>query len=134
VADEVAFLSHDWPAALVGAYAHLPQDDGASALVQHTVTDAPDGEVSYWTNFEDGRLTDAGPGPRLDATVIITTPYALAAQVATGQVELPVTFMQGRAKVGGDHAALLRVLAVAATPAYRVAMGRLAERTRAPGL
>jgi hypothetical protein len=38
--------------------------------------------------------------------------------------------MQGRTKVRGDEAALLRLLALTATPAYRVATQRLAERTR----
>jgi hypothetical protein len=53
----------------------------------------------------------------------------VAAAVATGEVEASAAFMQGRTKVAGDQAVLLRVLAVTATPDYRVATARLADRT-----
>jgi hypothetical protein len=53
--------------------------------------------------------------------VLVTMPYELAAAVAREDVELSAAFMQGRAKVAGDQAALLRLLALTATPAYRAA-------------
>ncbi len=133
MADEVAFLSPPWLDALPGAYDELPPVGGLSVVVQHTVTGVPHaaGEVAYWTVFDDGRLVGAGTGPRPDAVVTITAPYAVAADVATGQVEPAAAFMQGRTKVAGDQAVLLRLLALMAGPAYQVATRRLADRTRA---
>lgn len=145
MADDVTFLQEGWPEALVEAHAagrsqlgapDTAGDPGDLVLVEHTVTGTPAGEVVYWTAVGGGRIVDAGTGPRPDATVTVATPYGLAAQLATGQVEPATAFMQGRAKVAGDHAALLRVLAATADPGHRAANARLAERLRveaAPG-
>jgi len=131
VADEAAFGAADWAAGLADAYGDLPASDGATAVVEHTGTGGPDGAVVYWTAFEDGRLVAAGAGHHADPTVTMTSPYTLAAQLATGAADPSVAFMQGRTKVAGDQAALLRVLAVMATPAYRAATARVADRTAA---
>jgi hypothetical protein len=127
---EVAFLADGWHGLVRDAYADLPPRSGADVVVEHTVTGAPGGDVTWWAAFEHGRLVDGGTGTRPDAAVRVTAPYDLAADVATGRVEASVAFMQGRAKVRGDEAALLRLLALTATPAYRVATRWLAERTR----
>lgn len=124
------FLSDGWVAALPATYAEVPADGSPPVLVQHVVTDGPDGEVAYWVAVEHGRPMDAGPGVRPDAAVTVTTPYPLAADLATGRVEPSAAFMQGRAKVSGDQAALLRLLRANAAPAHRAATTRLAERTR----
>jgi SCP-2 sterol transfer family len=130
----VAFASDAWVALLPDAYAGLPPVDGVTAVVQYTVTGGPGGaaprrEVVYWTEFADGRLAAASGGSRPDATVTLTAPYDVAAAVATGEVEASAAFMQGRTKVAGDQAMLLRLLALTATAAYRVATAGLAERT-----
>ncbi|HEX6419066.1 MAG TPA: SCP2 sterol-binding domain-containing protein [Acidimicrobiales bacterium] len=131
MAGEVAFLGPEWLGLVAGAYADLPPRPGADVVVEHTVTGVPGrGDVTYWTAFEAGRLVGCDAGARPDATVTMTAPYALAAEVATGAVEPGVAVMQGRAKVRGDEAALLRLLALTATPAYRAATRRLAEHTR----
>lgn len=126
---DAPFPGPDWVALLPEAYRDLPPRPGASAVVEVTVTGAPDGDAVFWVELADGRVVASGVGPRADATVTMTAPYAVAAEVATGVVEPSASFMQGRTKVAGDHAALLRVLAVTATPEYRVATARLAERT-----
>jgi hypothetical protein len=61
----------------------------------------------------------------------MTSPYTLAGQLAVGAADPSVTFMQGRTKVAGDQAALLKVLATMATPEYRAATAALAGRTSA---
>ena len=124
-----AFPSEAWVTQLPEVYGALPPAEGATAVVEHTVSGTPGGEAVYWTEFTEGRLIAAGVGPRPDATVTMTAPYAVAAAVATGEVEASVAFMQGRTKVGGDQALLLRLLAVTATPEYRVATAGLADRT-----
>jgi hypothetical protein len=129
VAAEVRFLSAAWLRALLDAYGDLPREPGVSVVVDHTVTGGPDGDVGYWTRFEDGRLVDAGPGGHADATVTITVPYALAAELVTGRTDPAAAFMQGRSKVSGDHATLLRLLGLMATPAHRTATSALGART-----
>ena len=131
MAERVAFAGAEWAARLTDAYAGLPAQAGATAVVDHTGTGGPDGEVAYWTAFEDGRLVAAGAGHHADPTVTMTSPYTLASRLATGAADPSVAFMQGRTKVAGDQGALLRVLAVMATPAYRAATAHVADHTTA---
>ena len=63
----------------------------------------------------------------------MTSPYTLAARLATGEADPSAAFMQGRTKVAGDQAALLRLLPLMATPEYRTATALVAGRTRADG-
>lgn len=128
---ELDFLSDEWLAAVLEAYRDLPPTPGATGVVEHTVTAAPAGDTAYWVVVEDGRVTGTGPGPRPDATVTVTVPYPVAAELATNRLDLSSAFMQGRAKVAGDHAGLLRLLATTARPEHRAATERLAGRTRA---
>ncbi|HEX5367328.1 MAG TPA: hypothetical protein VFW63_11790 [Acidimicrobiales bacterium] len=140
-----------WVARYRDACASLPVRPGADARVDHVVTLGTGDDVVWWEAFVDGRVVDAGSGPpglrarttgatAVDAgapplpgtaqgaggagglpQVTVATPVELAVAIAAGDVELAVAFMQGRAKVAGDHAALLRVLAVTASPEYRLA-------------
>lgn len=132
MAAAVTFLGAEWLAEFRDACAELPEIPGASGVVQTAVTGAPGGDVTYWTAYADGRVVDSGLGEHLDATVVFTAPYRVAVAVATGEVEPSVAFMRGSMKVAGDQAALLRLLAVTATPAYRAATAALAERTAVP--
>ena len=131
MAAELEFAGADWVALLAEAFADLPTRRGATAVVEYTATGGPNGEVSWWTAFVDGRLVDAGAGHRPDPTVTMTSSYTLAARLATGEADPSAAFMQGRTKVAGDQAALLRVLALMASPEYRAATAAVAGRTRA---
>jgi hypothetical protein len=136
----VDFLSDDWVAAYRDGCADLPERPGASGRLQVVVTGGPDGDVVWWASFADGRAVDAGRGgapldpetapPGGEPLVALTEPWDVAAAIATCDLELSAAFMQGRAKTAGDQAALLRLLAVTATPAYRSAAMALADRTR----
>ena len=124
----VEFLSEEWVSLQRVLGAELPARPGASGRLQYTVTGAP-GEVVYWLAWEDGRVVDGGLGPDPAAEVMLVAPRPLAAELASGRVEPSVAFMQGRMKTSGDQAALLRVLAVTATPEYEAAIRTSAERT-----
>jgi hypothetical protein len=125
----LAFASDAWVAQLPDVYGDLPGVEGVDVVVEHTITGGPEGDVVYWTELADGRLAAAEMGPRPDADVTMTSPYDVAAAVARGELEPSAAFMQGRTKVGGNQALLLRVLAVTASPEYRIATARLAGAT-----
>ena len=145
MAATVEFLSAAWVERYRAAAADLPERPGATARVEQVVTGTPDGDVGWWATFVDGRVVDAGrhdvapdvadlvaapPAPDAPPLVTITSPAALAVAMAGGDVEPAAAFMQGRAKVAGDQAALLRVLAMMATPEYRVAARAVERATR----
>jgi hypothetical protein len=135
----VELLSEEWVAASQAACAGLPERPGASGRLQVVVTGANDGDVVWWLDFADGRAVGSGRGGRaLDPDdevpgglplVAITEPLAVATAVARGELELSAAFMQGRAKTAGDQRALLRLLAMTATPAYRAAARALDDQT-----
>lgn len=124
------FGSAGWVALVAEAFRGLPERPGATAVVDHTASGGPTGELGWWTAFVDGRLVAAGAGHHHAPTVSMASPYALAADLATGREDPSVAFMQGRTKVAGDQGALLRVLATMATPAYHRAAVGLARLTR----
>lgn len=104
------FLSEEWLAALDEAAATSDDlRDRAAELelvIQQTVTDAPDGEVTYHIALADG-TAHVHAGPAAEPTVSLTTDYETAAAIAQGRESAQAAFMRGRLRVGGDVAALL---------------------------
>ena len=129
MAERVAFAGAEWAARLTDAYAGLPALAGATAVVDHTGTGGPDGEVAYWTAFEDGRLVAAGAGHHADPTVTMTSPYTLASRVATGAADPSVAFMQGRTKVVGPMGPVMALLPLTQSDEYLSALADVAVVT-----
>ncbi|MGH2477937.1 MAG: SCP2 sterol-binding domain-containing protein [Candidatus Limnocylindrales bacterium] len=132
----VAFLGAEWLALARELFGNVAPCPGATAQVQRVVTGAPDGDVVFTLAFEDGRLVDAalakGSEPVPDAELTITTTYDDTLAVASGDLDLSVAVMQGRAKVAGSIGALLAILPVTRSRDFRAARAALHERTAAP--
>jgi SCP-2 sterol transfer family len=133
----VSFLGAQWLALARALFGDMPPRQGATARIQRVVTGAPDGDVVFTLAFEDGRLLDAalaaGHDPDPDAELTITTTYADTLLLASGDLELAVAVMQGRAKVAGSMSALLAILPVTRSREFRAAVGTLHGHTAAPG-
>jgi SCP-2 sterol transfer family len=132
----VAFLGPEWLALARELFGNVAPRPGATARVQRVVTGAPDGDVVFTLAFDDGRLMDAALAvdsePDPDAELTITTTYADTLAVASGELDLNVAVMQGRAKVAGSMSALLAILPVTRSRDFRAARAALHERTAAP--
>ncbi len=132
-----SFLSAEWLALARELFADLPSRPGATARIQRVVTGGPEGDVEFTLAFEDGRLVDAAPAPRPepdpDAEVTITTTYADTLLLASGDLDLNVAVMRGRAKVAGSMRALLAILPITRSGEFRAAQAELHGRTAAPG-
>jgi SCP-2 sterol transfer family len=132
----VAFLGAEWLALARELFGNLAPRPGATARVQRVVTGAPGGDVVFTLAFEDGRLVDAAladtgvPDPAAELT--ITTTYDDTLAVASGDLDLSVAVMQGRAKVAGSMGALLAILPITRSPDFRAARAALHERTVTP--
>lgn len=133
----VTFLSRDWLALACQLFGKLPTRPGASARLQHVVGGAPGGDVVLELTFEDGRLVRGdiapGPVPDPDAALTITTTYPDTQLLVSGDLDLSVAVMQGRAKVAGAMDRLFAILPVMRTPEFRAALATLDERTAPPG-
>jgi SCP-2 sterol transfer family len=132
-----SFLSAEWLALARELFADLPYRPGATARIQRVVTGGPEGDVVFTLAFEDGRLVDAAPAPQPapdpDAEVTITTTYADTLLLASGDLDLNVAVMRGRAKVAGSMRALLAILPATRSREFRAAQAELHGRTAAPG-
>jgi SCP-2 sterol transfer family len=132
----VAFLGAEWLALAHDLFGELAPRPGASARVQRVVTGGPGGDVLFRLVFEGGRLVDAalagGDEPDPDAELTITTTYDDTLALASGDLDLSVAVMQGRAKVAGSMGALLAILPVTRSRDFRAARAALHERTVTP--
>lgn len=130
---EASFLGAEWFALAREVFGDLPTRPGATARIQRVVTGAPDGDVVFTLSFEDGRLEHAalaaGSEPDPDAELTITTTYADTLLLASGDLDLTVAVMQGRAKVAGSMRALLAILPVTRSREFRAARASLHQLT-----
>jgi putative sterol carrier protein len=105
------FLSQEWAddalAALNGSDDVRGAIKGVQLCVQQVVTGAPDGEVSYWTKFDDGKV-EGGLGAATDADVTITQDYDTAVAMNKAELNAQAAFMQGKLKVTGNMGKLLQ--------------------------
>lgn len=80
---------------------------GVQLCIQQVVTSAPDGEVNYWTKFDDGKVSGA-IGEAADADVTISQDYDTAVAMNKGELNAQAAFMQGKLKVTGNMGKLLQ--------------------------
>ena len=104
------FLSEDHMA--VGTTA-LNEDAGFTSAManvdlglQFNVTDAPDGEIDYYLQVEDGVATLA-LGTLEDADASVGSDYETAAAISKGELNVQMAFMTGKIKVSGNLAKLM---------------------------
>jgi putative sterol carrier protein len=79
---------------------------GVALVVQHVVTDGPDGDVTFHVRVDDtGVQLQKGQAP--DATVVFTERYDIAAAIGRGELSAQSAFMMGRIRVSGDLPTLI---------------------------
>lgn len=95
-----------------------------------TVIGRPGGDVSFVQVLDAGQVADARLGDDKDAQVTWTVTAEVARQLAAGELDPSVAFMQGRLKTAGHPGLVLDVLAATATAPFRAYRERLAEAGR----
>lgn len=105
------YLSDDWMDAAGAALAADRDLAEASADldlgIDFEVTSTPLGKRRYGLRFRQGDVSLVNP-PEGDAQVNFSADYETATAIATGELPIQVAFMQGRLKLGGDVAVLVR--------------------------
>jgi hypothetical protein len=125
-----AFLTDEWFALARQLTESLPTAPGSTMVVQHVVSGAPGGKVTFAIDLVDGQVAVLTVGKRPDAACTCTWAAADARAVLDGIVDVEVAFMQGRLKVEGEYVPWLSGLRAWRTAAEtRAAMAALAAHT-----
>jgi predicted lipid carrier protein YhbT len=123
------WLSEEWFEQTRTMAEDQPERPGLSARMQYEVTGGPDGDVRYYWVLVDGRLAESGLGRVGDPDVTLTTNWADAVAIQTGELDPNVAFMQGKMKVAGSMSLMMELLPVTNTPEYQDLRRRIAEVT-----
>ena len=99
---------------------------GARVTIQQVVTGGPTGEVRYWVRLHDGAV-EAGPGDTEAPDATVTQSYETAVAVSRGDLAIEEALLEGRVRLGGDVAVLLRH--AAALGGVAAAFGQVRDRT-----
>jgi alkyl sulfatase BDS1-like metallo-beta-lactamase superfamily hydrolase len=123
------YLSAEWHQLVLDHAVSLPARPGVSAVVACVVSGSPTGDVRYFQDVEDGRIVAQGLGERPGADFTVTSTWADAVQILSGEVDPNVAFMQGRMKVAGNMAKLMVLLPLTVSDDYRAMQAKLRALT-----
>jgi hypothetical protein len=104
------FLSGEWIEALdaAGRRTTLPAEAGAVSIeIEQVVRGAPGGETRYHVRLEDGRVR-VHAGPAASPHLRLIADYDVAARMQRGEINAQEALADGRLKVQGQFAHLLR--------------------------
>jgi alkyl sulfatase BDS1-like metallo-beta-lactamase superfamily hydrolase len=121
------YLTQEWLDEGRRLAADQPERPGASARIQYLVTGAPDGDVRYWWVVEDGRIVESQIGELDDPDFTLTMTYETGTEIARGELDPNVAFMQGRMKCAGDAGKLMQLIPITGSPEYRALQAELRE-------
>ena len=113
------YLTQEWLDESRALAADQPERPGASCRVNHVVTGAPGGDVTYYSVVENGLLVDSRLGSLDDAEVTVSSVYDDAVSIATGELDANAAFMQGKVKVTGNMAKVMSLLPITNSPEYK---------------
>lgn len=93
----------DWLAAATEALGALPEQSGASAVVDYVIAGAPDGKTTIGVTLTEGRVTEMRSGKSADPDLVISMKYDAALALLTGEMTGDAGYMNGAIKVEGAH-------------------------------
>lgn len=123
----VKYLTQDWLDEGRHLAADQPERPGVSARIQYVVSGTPDGDVRYWWVVEDGRLVESQIGELDDPDFTLTMTHETGVEIARGQLDPNVAFMQGRVKCAGDVGKLMQLIPITGSPEYRALQTKIRE-------
>jgi putative sterol carrier protein len=113
------FLSQEWLDLQKDLGQEFPERPGATARMQYKVTGAPDGDVSFYTVIENGKMLENALGEDPAAEFTMTVGYDDFAKTSRGELDANAAFMQGRLKVTGNMGKLMSLMPLTQSPEYK---------------
>jgi putative sterol carrier protein len=113
------FLTQEWLDLQRELAQEFPERPGATARMQYKVTGTPDGDVTFHTVIENGKVLENVLGDDPQAEFTMTVGYDDFTQISKGDLDANAAFMQGRVKVVGNMGKLMSLMPLTQSPEYR---------------
>lgn len=123
------YLSQEWMERNKELAQSFPDTPGATVRMQNVVTGAPDGDVTYYTVIENGKILEQTLGDDPDTDVTLTSSYEDSLKIAKGELDAQAAFMQGRVKASGNIAKIMSLLPLTSKPEYKEIQETLRSET-----
>jgi putative sterol carrier protein len=123
------YLTQEWLDLQTELAQSFPEKPNATARMQTVVTGAPDGDVSYYTIIENGKIIENKLGTDEQAEFTMTQGYDDSVKVLKGELDANAAFMQGRVKVTGNMGKLMSLMPLTQSPEYKAIQTDVAAQT-----
>jgi putative sterol carrier protein len=123
------YLSQEWLDMQRELAQDFPERPGATARMQYKVTGAPEGDVSYFTVIENGKILENSLGEDPDAEFTLSQTYEDSVKVLNGELDANAAFMQGKVKVTGNMGKLMSLMPLTQSPEYKDIQAKVAAQT-----
>ena len=123
------FLSQEWLDLQKSAAQSFPERPGATARMQYKITGAPDGDVTFHTVIDNGKIVENARGEDPAAEFTMAVSYDDFVKTSKGELDANAAFMQGRIKVTGNMGKLMSLMPLTQSPEYKDIAEKLNAQT-----
>jgi putative sterol carrier protein len=123
------FLSQEWLDLQRELAQEFPERPGASARMQYKISGGQDGDVTFHTVIEDGKIIENALGDDADAEFTMAVGYDDFVKVSKQELDANAAFMQGRVKVTGNMGKLMSLMPLTQSPEYKAIAEKLDAQT-----
>jgi putative sterol carrier protein len=123
------FLTQEWLDLQKDLATEFPERPGASARMQYKVAGAPDGDVTFHTVIENGKILENSLGEDEQAEFTMAVGYDDFIKVNKGELDANAAFMQGRIKVTGNMGKLMSLMPLTQSAEYKAIADKVNDAT-----
>jgi putative sterol carrier protein len=123
------FLTQEWLDLQKELAQDFPERPGASARMQYKVSGAPDGDVTFHTVIDNGKIVENALGEDDQAEFTMAVGYDDFSSVNKGELDANAAFMQGRIKVTGNMGKLMLLMPLTQSAEYKAIAEKVNEST-----
>ncbi len=123
------FLSQEWLDLQKELAQAFPERPGATARMQYKISGAPDGDVTFHTVIENGKIVENQLGDDPAAEFTMAVGYDDFEKTSKGELDANAAFMQGRIKVTGNMGKLMSLMPLTQSPEYKAIAEKVDAQT-----